>query len=167
MRIPASSSCHHAVKSSQQPERLTSARSISNTSSTRGIVDTSKGQSVTHVGPSKDGYKLSVQTACLRLAVTLKATRFLRHLVKEIEYVWDFSRRRPYATPCPGGGCAVPRQAHRGLGIRHACAQLGTEGLPHQLRSGKHTPFSQPRPPARHEIRWKTDDAKRYVLKSC
>jgi hypothetical protein len=53
-----------------------------------GIVDTSKGQSVIHVGPSKEGYKLSVQIACLRLAVILNATRFLRHLVKEIEYVW-------------------------------------------------------------------------------
>jgi hypothetical protein len=55
-----------------------------------GVVDTSKGRSVLHIGPSKDGYKLSVQIACLRLAVTLKATRFLTHLVKEIEYVWIF-----------------------------------------------------------------------------
>jgi hypothetical protein len=53
-----------------------------------GIVDTSKGQSVLHMGPGKAGYKLSVQIACLRLAVTLKATRFLTHLIKEIEYVW-------------------------------------------------------------------------------
>jgi hypothetical protein len=53
-----------------------------------GIVDTSKGRSVLHIGPTKDGYKLSVQIACLRLAVALKATRFLTHLVKEIEYVW-------------------------------------------------------------------------------
>lgn len=55
---------------------------------TAGIVDTSKAQSVTHIGPSSGGYKLSVQLACLKLAVTLKAPRFLTHVIKEIEYVW-------------------------------------------------------------------------------
>jgi hypothetical protein len=54
-----------------------------------GIVDTSKAQSITHVGPkTSSGYKLSVQIACLKLAITLKATRFLTHIIREIEYVW-------------------------------------------------------------------------------
>ena len=53
-----------------------------------GLVDTSKAQSVTHIGPSNSGYKLSIQIACLRLAVALNATRFLTHVIKEIEYVW-------------------------------------------------------------------------------
>jgi hypothetical protein len=53
-----------------------------------GVVDTSKAQSVMHGGPSSNSYKLSVQLACLRLAVILKATRFLTHVIKEIEYVW-------------------------------------------------------------------------------
>jgi hypothetical protein len=54
-----------------------------------GVVDTSKAQSITHVGPQTgSGYKLSVQIACLRLAIILKATRFLTHIIREIEYVW-------------------------------------------------------------------------------
>jgi hypothetical protein len=63
-----------------------------------GVVDTSKAQSITHAGPkTSSGYKLSVQIACLRLGITLKATRFLTHITREIEYVWlshDLSLRQ-------------------------------------------------------------------------
>ena len=112
------------------------------------------------MGPSKDGYKLSIQIACLRLAVTLKAIRFLTHLVKEIEYVWITHDLDMSQNSRLGAGCALPRQDPRDLDIRRGCAEPGREGLPHQLRSGKTTSLSQRCEPTRCKIHWRTNVVK-------
>ena len=72
-----------------------------------GVVDTSIGPSVGHLGPSRHGYKLSIQIACLKLAVALNASRFLALIVSEIEYEWlgdDLSEPQLFliihAAPC-------------------------------------------------------------------
>jgi hypothetical protein len=77
------------------------------------------------------------------------------------------SRPRPSTTPRPGTSYAVPRQSSHALDICHACAQLGTKGLPHQLRSGKPISLPQPCSSTCHEIRRKTNDSKRYVRRPC